>query len=282
MKAEMSPNPAVKAAIDDCLSGLSALPSQRHLIMQKARGEIQVKKKVSLGLALVMALILMAATAVAVVSIRELARNMAQTEQEQGYFAQWPLEKKKEAIKGLADLHYIQDSAELRQLLKENPPQEEAHQLADRVITAFTGEDAATVSFLNIMQKVWGPSSAWNHEQKAWYSGLMAEVGQEMEGKTVFMEPQGPIDENEAISIARKALARGYGVPESTLDSYLVQVDFAIPEANEPEDRQPWWHITFEAPEGMSKEERLFILFPLLIHPDTGELMHTVEEMRSW
>ncbi len=71
------------------------------------------------------------------------------------------------------------------------------------------------------------------------------------------------------------------GVPESALDTYQVQVDFAIPEANEPEDRQAWWHITFEAPEGMSKEERLFILFPLLIHPDTGEPMHTVEEMQK-
>lgn len=57
---------AVRAAIDDCLSGVEALPSVRADVLNQVRGEIKVKKKLSAGVifALLLAL-LMAGAAVA-------------------------------------------------------------------------------------------------------------------------------------------------------------------------------------------------------------------------
>lgn len=59
-------NEAVRAAIDDCLSGASALPSVRAQVLNQVRGEVKVKKKFSVGIVFAMLLtLLMAGAAVA-------------------------------------------------------------------------------------------------------------------------------------------------------------------------------------------------------------------------
>ncbi len=57
---------AVRAAIDDCLSGLESVPSRRAEILTHVRGEKKVKKKLSAGFVLAIVLtVLMAGAAVA-------------------------------------------------------------------------------------------------------------------------------------------------------------------------------------------------------------------------
>ena len=276
----MTDNP-VRSAIDDCLSGVLALPTLRHDILTKARGEITVKRKISLALVLAVVLIMAAVTALAVVTIQEVARHIAQTQQEEGYFVDWPLAQKTKLIKSLGDLGYIQQTDRMKRLMAGGMPEAEAHSTADQMMAAYTGQEVREVSFLSIMQVPMGPVATWTHEEKAWYSQLMKEVGEVTEGRTFYVEPSGPVDEAEAIAIARREVAKGYQVPESALDSYDMQVDFEIPEAHAPGDEQAWWHVRFSAPEGMGEEERLFILFPVYVHPETGVLMRTVEEMMA-
>ena len=56
-------NEAVRAAIDDCLSGADALPSVRADVLNRMRGEIKVKRKLSAGvvLAIVLTVLMMSA-----------------------------------------------------------------------------------------------------------------------------------------------------------------------------------------------------------------------------
>lgn len=57
---------AVRAAIDDCLSGADALPSVRADVLNQLRGEVKVKKKLSMGLIFALLLtLLMTGAAVA-------------------------------------------------------------------------------------------------------------------------------------------------------------------------------------------------------------------------
>jgi len=59
-------NQAVRAAIDDCLSGVADMPSVRADVLNQVRGEKKVKKKFSVGVIFAMLLaLLMAGTAVA-------------------------------------------------------------------------------------------------------------------------------------------------------------------------------------------------------------------------
>lgn len=57
MKPRDVSNQAVHAALDDCLSGVEALPSRRDSILRAAKGEQKVKRKIHLGL--VLAIVLM-------------------------------------------------------------------------------------------------------------------------------------------------------------------------------------------------------------------------------
>ena len=59
-------NEAVRAALDDCLSGVQALPSVRADVLNQVRGDVKVKKKLSVGIIFALLLtLLMAGAAVA-------------------------------------------------------------------------------------------------------------------------------------------------------------------------------------------------------------------------
>ena len=59
-------NEAVRAAISDCLSGADSLPSVRAAVLNQVRGEVKVKKKLSVGIVFAMLLtVLMAGAALA-------------------------------------------------------------------------------------------------------------------------------------------------------------------------------------------------------------------------
>lgn len=59
-------NAAVRAAIDDCLSGVDGMPTVRADVLNQVRGEVKVKKKFSVGLVIaLLATLLLAGAAVA-------------------------------------------------------------------------------------------------------------------------------------------------------------------------------------------------------------------------
>ena len=59
-------NEAVRTAIDDCLSGVMDMPSIRAAVLDQARGEVKVKKKLSVSIVFAVALtLLMMSAAVA-------------------------------------------------------------------------------------------------------------------------------------------------------------------------------------------------------------------------
>ncbi len=60
-----SMNP-IRLALDECLTGLAERPSLRNKVLEQARGEIKVKKKLSVGFVLVIVLVLATVTALAV------------------------------------------------------------------------------------------------------------------------------------------------------------------------------------------------------------------------
>ncbi|MEG1360861.1 MAG: hypothetical protein RSE23_14475, partial [Clostridia bacterium] len=247
----------------------------------EAKGEGKVKKKLSAGLILAIVLILIVATALAVVTLRDTAQFIAQTEQENGFFAVWPAEKKMVVITALVEQGYIENNDRIQQMSNGTLSQDEASRIADDAISRFTGQDVNEIAFLTIMQAAWGQFDQWTHEERAWYSQVMESVGIESDGKTVYVEPTDAIDEQKAAAIARSAIAKDYGVDESVLDRYSHIVSFQIPEFAEAGDKQPYWYVAFTAPDNLPRESRLFNDIELFIHPQTGKLLQSVEEIRK-
>ncbi len=275
----MKNNNEIQQALNTALSSLHVSDTEAGMLLAQAKGGKKVKKKLSVAFVLMMIFVTLSLTALAVITIREVGRQVAENEKKQGYYINWTLEQKKKLIGSLIELKYMDESEEAGALLNGIQSDQEASETANRLMEKYTNRNIDEINFLTIMQVPMGSVDKWTYEEKAWYSKLMRDVGLEGDGITQFVEPSGKISEEEAIRIARREVAAGYKVDESKLDSYQVSVDFEIPEAAEPNDRQAYWHVKFAAPDDMPEDERLFILFPVYVHPETGDLMISVNEM---
>ncbi len=242
--------------------------------------EIIMKKKVSFVLVVVLVLALAAGVALALTTLRDTGRQIVETEQEAGYFENWPAEKKAALVKALAEQGYVEKTEAVKKLLSGEVKDAEAGKISDEALRTFTGREVSEISFMEIMTAAWGPFEQWPKEEQAWYSQLMTDMGLQKEDHTLYVLPEGPVDEAKAIAIARREIAKGYGVEESVLDAYDVTTSFQVPEDSVATgDKQAYWAVDYWAPESMPEGTHLFYNFWVYIHPETGELRESVESM---
>ncbi len=273
----------VHAGIDRHCAPLTADPYrvQRVLAAARPKGERIVKKKLSVTLILAIAMILLTTTALAVVTIWETGRFFAQTEQDMGDYIAWLAEKKASVVCELMDEGYIAETAERRQLRDGLLAPENAACVADAAIAEFTGEDAQHASFLSIMSAAWGTFENWTQEQKAWYSQVKQEVGASMDGTTVYVDTEATLTAQEAVAIAKREIARGFGMDAGLLDKYrVIEASLQIPEFTEPGDTKAWWYVALDASgtELEGRDDLPFHAMDVFVAPDTGELLVPIEE----
>lgn len=272
----------VQNALDTTLSGLRDDPLLAQRLLAEMRGGRKMKKKFSATLVIALILVTLMATALAVATFREAARMIAQTEQDRGYFAGWPVDKKTAVIVALADQGYIEETETVRRMREGTFDADEAGRAADAIIEAFTGMETGEIGFMAIMQTAWGPFDAWSDEDRAWYSAVMEDIGIESDGKTVYVLPEGRIGKEQAVEIATEAILEGTGIDPSALkERYNLIVNFQVPEFAEEGDEQPYWYVMYEAKERLP--DNPFSAMELFVHPQTGELLESVEEiLASW
>lgn len=267
---------------NDLENAFAPIPDDCYQVMMTtARGvkeETVVKKKGSFVLVVVLVLILAAGVALALSSWQDAAKQIVITEQESGYYENWSAEKKAALVKALVEQGYTEKTEAVENLLSGKLNDTEAGKIADEALKAFTGREVSEISFMEIMQAAWGPFEQWTKEDQAWYSQLMVDMGLKGADHTLYLKPEGPVDEQKAIAIARREIAKGYGVSESVLDAYTVTTSFQVPEDSVVTgDKQAYWAVDYWAPESMPEKERLFYNFWVFVHPKTGELRESVE-----
>ena len=270
----------IQSTMDKSLAPLVFSTRQQAAVFSIVKGETKVKKKLSAGFVLALILVFIAVTALAVASIWETGRLMAQTEQESGWFGNWPTERKVTVVSELVAEGYIKETPELKQMSEGALAEDEAVRVAHEAISAFIGEDAENASFLGIMNAAWGDFQNWTHEQQAWYSQVLTDVGANTDGETYYVKPTGQIGEQEAVAIAKRDIAKGFGVEASLLDGYRVEASFQIPEFAEEGDTQAYWYVCLDSGDADAIANGLpFSFFELFVHPETGEPLETTEEI---
>lgn len=264
----------IRRVMDESLADMTFTDAQRQRVLEAAKGEKIVKKKISAALVFALVLVLATGMSMAVLSLRDMGRQVIELEQTEGYYIDWSAERKTSLVRSLVQMGYIEETDGVRLLLDGGLSEEEASLAADAIMEDFTGWHAYDISFLVIMQAAWGPFEQWTLEQQAWYSQQMIEMGIQKGDHTLYVMPGEdiPIGREQAIAIARREIAKAYEVAESDLADYEAVVTFQVPEDHAPGDDQPWWAVDLVAPEDMPQEERLFSMFWALIHPETGEL----------
>jgi hypothetical protein len=268
----------------EALMSYAVMPEKAYQALMSAARQVEeetvVKRKLSVGLVFVLASLLIAGAALAIgLTLRETGRKVVETEQTEGYYAQWAITDKADLVRALVELDYVEETEDIRRLLDKALSEQDAHLTADAVLTAFTGREISEVSFMILMEAAWGPFEQWDFDEQAWYSRLMVDMNIQQWDHTLYMEPEGPVDEAQAIAIAKRAIAKGYGIEVSALDSYSITTSFQVPEFSAPGDRQAYWYVELTAPESMLKDERPFGMIWVFIHPETGTLLNPVEDL---
>lgn len=202
-------NQDIKRVIDTGLSPLTFSKQHERRIVQATKGEIVVKRKMSLGLVMAMVLILLAVVAVAATFVWEnYVPQAKQIEHEQGSFSSWNLDDKTDLIRFLVESKYIDESEETKQLFAHDVQDMEAHQIADNLIVALAKvDDVRDISIDVLTYALMGFFETWTPEQRVWWQEItnMHKSPTDLSIDTFVMPNESDLPEDTAVEIAKSA-----------------------------------------------------------------------------
>lgn len=124
----------IRRVMDACLPGLENRPDFEWEVLRQVRGEIKVKKKLTLGIVLTIILLLLSVAALAVALSDVFFRSAGRLQNAKGGLEQWSLEDKIDLINAMRDSG-IEISTDKYEVLTDSATRtEEANRLADGIL----------------------------------------------------------------------------------------------------------------------------------------------------
>lgn len=205
----------IRHSVEANLSGLTLSPREQARLVDAVVHQGRRPRRLSTALAVALALMLLSATAFAFATWRTYAATIPAIEQQEGQFAQWSATQKAELVRQLADNGYLSADDDVARLLAMDSDDPNLGALADAIVMRFTGaDDAREISFISILQSVWGDWADWTHEQRAFASQAesvaRSEAGFDTDGYTVYGDPAqdgATVTEEQAVESARAKIA---------------------------------------------------------------------------
>jgi hypothetical protein len=236
----------VRHAVDVRLSGLQGDPWLAQRVLANVKGEVKVKKKLSVGFVLVIVLILAAVTALAAALLWEQqVVPMKEIEQTEGDYVNWPISQKQVLIRALIDSGNIEESSETAKLFDDSTDEATKHAIADQLVLTLTGHtDVKEISVDIITYAIMGPTDAWTPEQRVWWQQVTDQFYGDDGAPDTLVAPSGDvISEAEAIAIAKEAILAAWNFPQDALDKALPVANLYVTEQR-PDYRR--WDVQFK------------------------------------
>ncbi len=218
----------IRRAIDQRFSGMQANPRLADRIIQIDRGEIKVKKKLSLAFIVVIISILIAATALAAALLwKDQYVPMKEIEKKEGYYDGWPILQKQHLVQALIESGHIAESEETGKLFDNRTGEAAKHMIADQLLLSLTSEtDVREISIDTITYAVMGFVDTWTPEQRVWWQQVTNQLYGDLGSPDILIVPEeGLLSEAEAIAIAKKAILDTWKYTQD-------EIDRAVPVAN--------------------------------------------------
>ena len=235
----------VQHTINAQLSNIEFTQKNKRAVYAMAKGEIKVKKKLSLGLVLAIVLVLAAMTALAAALLWEQqVVPMKEIEQTEGDYIHWPVSQKQVLIRALTDSGHIAESSETTRLFDDATGETEKHAIADQLLLTLIGQtDVAEISVDIITYAIMGAPETWTPQQRVWWQQVTDKFYEKQNPDTLIVPSADVISEAEAVAIAKAALLAAYELPANALDRARIVADLYITEQR-PDYRR--WHIQFQ------------------------------------
>ncbi len=236
----------VRHAVDMSLSGLQGDPWLAQRILANVKGEVKVKKKLSVGFVLVIILVLAAVTALAATLLwKQQYVPMKEIEQTEGYYENWPISQKQVLIRALINSGNIEESSKTAKLFDDSTDEATKHAITDQLVLTLTGHtDVEEITVDIITYAIMGFEDTWTPEQRVWWQQVTEQFYGDLGNPDTLVTPSGDvISEAEAIAIAKEAILAAWDYPLDALDKALPVADLYVTEQR-PDYRR--WNVQFK------------------------------------
>lgn len=230
--SEKRENNDVRLAIDAYFSDVCANPSLKHLVLAQAKGEVKVKRKLSVGLIVTLVLILMAvsALAVALLSAQEMVENelvpMAQGNDQESYNEKFTNEELERIVV----------------LAKENDIEMPA-----RILDALEGGQGyyEEETIMAIAKQAFGDIPAgWTLEQQYWFEEIMVAIGFK-EVNYHRVPGEGDMTLGEASALAAADILKEFGDDVTDTARWTRYATYIAQDDGEGGVYPPIWEIEY-------------------------------------
>lgn len=226
----------LRTAIDDCLSGVERLPSQRAQILRRATGGTRGRRKLSATavLALLLAMLSVGALAAAWLSAREIVEQQVV-----------PMAQGNDGAQ-IKDTFTNAELARVVALAEENGV-EIPQRLRDLLARGEGYWEEETIMALAKAQ--FGPlPGRWSLEEQRWFEEMMVAIG--FKAYNVCRIPgEGDLTLEQALDMARNYLAAQYGADASLLadpQAYALTKTYEVQQNDDGSVTDPAWYFWFE------------------------------------
>lgn len=212
----------VQQIFETSLSGLREDPflAQRVINVAHGKGEIVVKKKLSVGFVLLILVLMSSVVALAWTLSYQYFEDVAQIQFATGYYDDWGWEEKQKMVDIMLEHGLITEAAELS-----------TEEAVDAYMIEHYGVNGRSdvIGLWSILETELGPINTWSLEQKAWCTEMQIEIGLLTENNDDYiceLPEKNDIEPDEAIAIAKAAIIEAYELEASALDAHQVDIAF--------------------------------------------------------
>lgn len=240
----------VQRAIDGALADVRFTRADEQAVLREIRRRrVNVRGMRVLLIAAAVLLALLTAAGVALSFSRAFYEDVAAIQSESGYYRSWSFEQKVNAVRAMAEYGVISENDELMRLATGKGGEKKREKKIDALMEARYGR-LDGIGFDGMLAAELGDMAQWSAEDKAWYSGVLLESGLMGFDEFVFMLPrEGDVSPEEAVDIAKRAVAEACGLADDAADGYAASYDFGM-HIREYGEIEPYYMVNLAAEDG--------------------------------
>lgn len=217
----------VQLALNTTFSDLKDDPWLAQKVLAKAKGEIKVKKRLSVGFVLVIALVLAAVTALAAMTLNAYYEKAIEKEGKSGLIQDWNTTDKVALVDWMVEAGVELDESQVAQLHSADLSEGEQGALAMEIINGYYPARDGILTSVDIIAKEKGPIEYWSLEDKAWLSAMMAKYQPEEVSSVNLLPTEGDITKEQAVEIMYAYYEKEYGLKREDFDESKMAISFS-------------------------------------------------------
>lgn len=216
----------IRRVMDACLPGLENKPDFERDVFRQVRGEVKVKKKLSVGFVLVIVLALAAVTALAM-TLNAYYEKTIEKEGQSGLIQDWSAADKVALVDWMVEAGIELDEDKVAQLHTDDLSEDARSTLAMEIIGDYYPARDGILTSVDIIAKEKGPIEHWSLEDKAWFSEMIAKYQPEEVSSVNLLPTAEDITQEQAIEIMYAYYEKEYGLKREDFDESKMTISFS-------------------------------------------------------